>query len=111
MEVHKAVIGAAFLCLLPLCTVAQQPDSPAPAFFTNEITILKKRIAVHEQNEAEACLALEQARKALDLAIKKNNTAAHNISRQAIALSEGRFRMSVNRRQGILPALKQSKLL
>jgi len=89
----QAIICTVFLCLfsvfLPLYTaVAQQPDSPAPVFFTNEISILKKRIAAHEQNEAEARQALEEAGKALDLAIKKNNTAAQDISRQAIALSE-----------------------
>ena len=78
-----------FSIFLPLYSaVAQQSDSPAPAFFTNEVSILKKQIATHEQNETEAFQALEQARKALDLAIKKSDTAAQDIAKQAIALTE-----------------------
>ncbi|RPI33140.1 MAG: hypothetical protein EHM54_11100, partial [Nitrospiraceae bacterium] len=94
---------AVFLCLFsvfyPFYTVnAQQSESPPSAFFANEISFLKKQIATHEHNEAEALQALEAATKALDLSIKKNDTAAQDISRQAIALS-GEALSSVQRQK------------
>ena len=84
-----AVLLCAFSVFSPLYTAnAQQSESPATAFFINEISLLKERITTHEQNEAQALRALEAAKKALDLAIKKNDAAARDISIQAIALSE-----------------------
>lgn len=93
MERQATFIYAVFLysfsVFLPLYTaVAQQSNSPAPAFFTNEVSILKKQIATHEQNEAEALQALEKAKKVIDLAIKENNAEAEGISRQAITIAE-----------------------
>lgn len=93
MERQATFIYAVFLysfsVFLPLYTAyAQQSDTHTPSFLTKEIFVLKEQIIIHVRNETEALQALEQAKKALDFTIKKNNTAAQGFARQAVAVAE-----------------------
>lgn len=73
---------------LPVASLARQADDPVTFFIEKKILSLKKRLASHEQNEAEARESLQGAKNILETARKNNNAEAESVARQAIAVAE-----------------------
>jgi ferric-dicitrate binding protein FerR (iron transport regulator) len=73
---------------LPVTSLARQADDPVPFFIGKNILSLKKLLASHERNEAEARESLQGAKNILAIARRNNNAEAENIARQAIAVAE-----------------------